>query len=177
MCIRDRDRSMGSYFDWVMDYQFRSLLKAVYDRVITSEQYVELLLKIDRELDGRYTRLARFVNIWVVASSYIPLLRPDVAECFITLWGTATGDVLFIGSFLLPPWSEVVERLFGYDGELLKELFSKLVDIKEQYGALRSGNIEDALVGPDIKGLIAYNRWDEHGSATVIVNTLSLIHI
>jgi len=165
------DRSMGSYFDWVMDYQFRTLLKAVYDRAITSEQYVEFLLKIDRELDGRYTRLARFVNIWVVASPYIPLLKPDVAECFITLWGTATGDVLFIGSFLLPPWSEVMERLFGYDGELLKELFSKLVDIKERYGALRSGNIEDALIGPGVKGLIAYNRWDEHESVTVIVNT------
>ena len=26
-------------------------------------------------------------------------------------------------------------------------------------------------MGPAIKGLIAYNRWDGHGSATVIVNT------
>ena len=45
------------------------------------------------------------------------------------------------------------------------------VRLEERYGALRSGNIEDALVGPVVRGLIAYNRWDEHGSATVIVNT------
>ena len=164
------NRSMGSYFDWVMDYQFRSLLKAVYDNSITSEQYVNLLLMIDHKLNGRYTKLARFINIWVDATPYIPLLEPNVAECFITLWGTATGNILFIGSYLLPPWSEVMERLFGYDGELLKELFSKVISIKKQYGALRSGNIENALLKPNIKGLIAYNRWDERESITVIVN-------
>ena len=51
-----------------------------------------------------------------------------------------------------------------------QEWYAKLIKIKKEYAALQSDNIEDALISPKIKGLIAYNRWDKDESATIIVN-------
>ncbi|RLI42124.1 hypothetical protein DRO64_06670 [Candidatus Bathyarchaeota archaeon] len=42
--------------------------------------------------------------------------------------------------------------------------------IKRAYLALQSNNIEDALLEPLLPKLIAYNRWYENQSVTVIVN-------
>ncbi|MCD6410962.1 MAG: alpha-glucosidase C-terminal domain-containing protein, partial [Thermoplasmata archaeon] len=46
----------------------------------------------------------------------------------------------------------------------------ELVKIKRESHALQSSNIEDALVSPKIKGVIAYNRWEQNESITVVVN-------
>ncbi|RLG05409.1 MAG: hypothetical protein DRN68_08750 [Thaumarchaeota archaeon] len=45
-----------------------------------------------------------------------------------------------------------------------------MIKIKKEYTALQSNNVEDALISPKIKGLIAYNRWDKNDSVTIIVN-------
>ncbi|KAA0014823.1 MAG: hypothetical protein FE037_02910 [Thermoplasmata archaeon] len=52
----------------------------------------------------------------------------------------------------------------------MKQWYTKLVEIKRKYHALQSGNIEDALISPKIKGIIAYNRWDGKEGITVVVN-------
>ena len=162
------DRSQGKYFDWVWGYNFRSLLKGVYSggEVSYSENYVKYF-EVERELDAKYTEIARFVNMW---NSFIPfkdLLRPEVAGCYITLAVTAPGKVVWIGVYQMPPQNNIIKE---WNGKVLKEWYKRLISIKKGYPALQSMNIENALVSPRVPRLIAYNRWDADTSVTVIVN-------
>jgi len=54
--------------------------------------------------------------------------------------------------------------------ELLRAWYKRLVAIKRAFPALQRTNIEDALLEPQVKGLIAYNRWAGEEAVTVIVN-------
>lgn len=165
------DRSMGAHFVWVMNYNFRGLLKNVYDRgkYSYSKNYVKFLNEY--EFDREYTETARFVNIWVGRTeSYVDLLKPENAGNYITLDVTAPGKVVFIGVYQLQPQTDVLERLFGYDGNVLKEWYTETIKIKKEYMALQTDNIEDALISPNVERVIAYNRWYENESVSVIVN-------
>ena len=165
------DRSMGTHFVWVMNYNFRGLLKNVYDggEYSYSKNYVKFLNEY--EFDREYTETARFVNIWVgKTESYVDLLKPENAGNYITLDVTAPGKVVFIGVYQLPPQTEVLERLFGYDSDVLKEWYTETIKIKKEYRALQTDNIEDALISPKMERLISYNRWHGNESVSVIVN-------
>ena len=76
-----------------------------------------------------------------------------------------------MGVYQLPPQSEVSERLFGWDSDILRDWYTKTIKIKREHMALQTDNIENALISPKIKGVMAYNRWDGDESVTVIVNT------
>ena len=162
------DRSQGKYFDWVWGYNFRSLLKGVYsgEEVSYSENYVKYF-ETERELDAKYTEIARFVNMWNVLMPFKDLLRPEVAGCYITLAVTAPGKVVWIGVYQLPPQNNIIKE---WNGKVLIEWYKRLILIKKGYSALQSMNIENALISPRIPRLIAYNRWDANTSVTVIVN-------
>ncbi|RLF88642.1 hypothetical protein DRN46_06770, partial [Thermococci archaeon] len=166
------DRTLGKYLDWVLGYTFRGVLKDIYHRgeLSYSENYVKFLEMIDSELEGKYTETAKFVNMWVYFHEFVHLLKPEVADCFITLQATAPGRVVWIGVYQLPPQDDVVGDYFGYNSTVLRYWYKKLLKIKREYRALQSNNIEDALVAPKVKGVIAYNRWDGNESVTVIVN-------
>jgi hypothetical protein len=111
--------------------------------------------------------------MWVESIWYLDLLKPNVANPYITLDVTAPGNVVWIGVYQLPPQEWVSEDLFGYNSDVLREWYTKTIKIKEEYNALQSDNIENALISPEITRLIAYNRWDENESVTVIVNAKS----
>jgi len=162
------DRSQGKYFDWVWGYNFRSLLKEVYNggEASYSENYVKYF-EIERELDAKYTKIARFVNMWNSLMPFTDLLRPEVAGCYITLAVTAPGKVVWIGVYQLPPQNNIIKE---WNGKVLIEWYKRLISIKKGYSALQSMNIENALISPRIPRLIAYNRWDANTSVTVIVN-------
>ncbi|HEX16060.1 MAG TPA: hypothetical protein ENF44_02915, partial [Deltaproteobacteria bacterium] len=53
----------------------------------------------------------------------------------------------------------------------LRAWYGRLVAIKRAFPALQSTNVEDALLEPQVRGLIAYNRWAGDDSVTVVVNT------
>ena len=108
--------------------------------------------------------------MWINFHQYAHLLKQDVADCFITLQVTAPGKIVWIGTYLLPPQNEIVGEILGYNASFLEELYKKLLEIKRKYKALQSKNIENALIEPKIKGVIAYNRWYGNESVTVIVN-------
>ena len=165
------DRTLGEYYDFVLNYQFRKILKLAeessdFDYSKNYNDYFEL----ERQLDAKYTRTARFVNMWVESYTFINLLKPKVAGNYITLAVTAPGNILWIGTYQLPPQQWVSKKIFGWDNDILEEWYKKTIRIKREHSALQSDNIEDALVSPKAKGLIAYNRWDENESATVVVN-------
>jgi|GEM_PF-3867926 len=166
------DRSLGNYFDFVLGYSFRGLLKDVSEGgdASYSEKYVEFIKMLD-ELDGGYTKTARFVDMWIKAHNYAGLLKPDVAGNYITLSVTAPGNVVWIGTYQLPPQDYVGEELLGWDSDVLREWYTKTIKIKKEHMALQTDNIENALISPKVKGLIAYNRWDGGESVTVVVNT------
>ena len=181
-CIKGRDpfafhrdprvnRSLGEYFDWVLDYNFRGLLKYVYDGTLYSysKSYVEALKK-EFELDGKVTELARFVNMWGDFYKYAELLEPRVAGCYLTLTVTSPGRILWISAYQLPPQTEVLAKKFNYNMDLIRNWYERLIKIKRAYLALQSDNIEDALLEPLLPKLIAYNRWYGNQSVTVIVN-------
>lgn len=165
------DRSMGKYFSWVMGYEFRGLLRKVYDgeEYSYSENYVKYFEE-ETFLDRKYTEIARFINMWIEPINYVDLVKPDHAGNYITLLLTAPGKVVIIGVYQLPPQSELFGKIFNYNAKVLKDYYSKQIKIKKEHTALQSDNIEDALISPKIKGLIAYNRWDENESLIVIVN-------
>ena len=145
---------LGSYFDFIWDYRFRGLLKQV--KLLTSDRYVEFLNR-QMEKEAKVTRMARFVNMINGWRSFSNLLDPRWIGCYITLTVTAPGNIIWIGT---------VQSNLPY----AQEWYAKLIKIKKEYAALQSDNIEDALISPKIKGLIAYNRWDKDESATIIVN-------
>lgn len=165
------DRSLGGYFSWVMGYNFRGVLMNVHDggAFSYSEDYIKYFEK-ERELDRKYTEIARFVNMWISLTHYSDLLEPENSGNYLTLLLTAPGKVVFIGAYQLPPQSDVFEKLFNYDSKVGEEWYTKLIKIKKEYNALQSNDIEDALISPNIKRVIAYNRWNENESVTVIVN-------
>lgn len=163
------DWSLGEYFDWIWDYNFRLLLKRVYDGEVSSENYVKYF-EMEREMVVKYTETARFVNIWNNFRDFIDLLKPDVAGCYITLAVTAPGKTVWIGAYQLPPQSDVLENYFEYDSDVFRRWYEKLILIKKRYPALQSDNIENALVSPKTKRVIAYNRWAENESVTVVIN-------
>jgi len=166
------DRSLGEYFDWTLSYNFRALLKNIYEKgeASYSKNYVDFLKMIENELEGKYTETAKFVNMWNYFHKFAYLLDQEIADCFITLQVTAPGKIVWIGVYQLPPQDDIVGEYFGYNSSFLKQWYTKLVEIKRKYHALQSDNIEDALISPKIKGIIAYNRWDEKESVTVVVN-------
>ena len=166
------DRSLGEYFDWVLSYNFRAVLKNIYEKgeASYSKNYVDFLRMIENELEGKYTETAKFVNMWNYFHKYTYLLDQEIADCFITLQVTAPGKIVWIGVYQLPPQDDIVGEYFGYNSSFLKHWYAKLVEIKREHHALHSSNIEDALIWPKIKGVIAYNRWDENESITVVVN-------
>lgn len=166
------DRTLGRYFDWVLGYTFRAALKDIYHKgeLSYSKNYVKFLKMIDSELEGKYTETAKFVNMWIYFHEFAYLLKPEIADCFITLQVTAPGKIVWIGVYQLPPQDEIIGDYFGYDNTFLRYWYRKLLKIKREYRALQNSNIEDALVAPRRKGIIAYNRWDENESITVIVN-------
>ncbi|MBU4141379.1 hypothetical protein KKE99_00705 [Patescibacteria group bacterium] len=164
------DRTIGKYFDWVQGYNFRSLLKLVYGGTgySYSENYVKAFKLTQQE--EKYTKTAKFVNTWVEANKFVDLLKPDVSNAYLTLAITAPGNIIWIGEYQIILAEEVGEKLFGYNADSLKNQYKKLIMIKKTLPSLQSDNIEDALVSPKVKKLIAYNRWSENESATVIVN-------
>ena len=168
------DRTLGKYHDFVMNYNFRNVLKQVFvgTQLSYSHNYSEYF-ELEQELDKKYTETARFVNMWVESIWYLDLLKPNVANPYITLDVTAPGSIVWIGVYQLPPQEWVSEEIFGYDSDVLREWYTKTIKIKEEYKALQSDNIENALISPEITRLIAYNRWDENESVTVIVNAKS----
>ncbi len=165
------DRSLGKYFEWVQDYNFRGLLKTVYDDTdySYSGNYVNAVKLMQSELDGKYTKAAKSVNMWVEVEKFLDLLKPDASGTFITLAVTATGNIVWIGEYQTI-LGEEVSKMLGYKPDILKEQYKKLIAIKKAFPALQSDNIEDALVSPKVKKLIAYNRWSANESVTVIVN-------
>ena len=166
------DRSLGEYFDWVLSYNFRALLKNIYEKgeASYSKNYVDFLKMIENELEGKYTETAKFVNMWNYFHMYTYLLDQEIADCFITLQVTAPGKIVWIGVYQLPPQDDIVGEYFGYNSSFLKHWYTELVKIKRKYHALQGSNIEDALISPKIKGVIAYNRWNEKEGITVVVN-------
>ncbi|MEA2098237.1 MAG: hypothetical protein U9P70_04180, partial [Patescibacteria group bacterium] len=165
------DRTLGKYHDFVLNYQFRKILKLTEESIAFdySEDYNDYF-ELERQLDAKHTKTARFVNMWVESLTFIDLLKPKVAGNYITLTVTAPGNILWIGTYQLPPQQEVSEKIFGWDGDVLEEWYKKTIKIKKEHTSLQSDNIENALISPKTKGLIAYNRWDEKESATVVVN-------
>ena len=103
------------------------------------------------------TRMARFVNMINGWKSFSNLLDPRWIGCYITLTVTAPGNIIWIGT---------VQSNLPY----AQKWYAKVIKIKKEYTALQSDNVEDALISPKIEGLIAYNRWDEDESVTIIVN-------
>ncbi|GEM_PF-1724580 len=166
------NRTLGKYFDWVQGYSFRSLLKLI-DNGSTysySENYIRGLKGIDSELEGKYSKTAKFVNMWVEAHKFIDLLKPDVSNVYLTLNITAPGNIVWIGEYQIILKPEVAENYFGYDSAALQNQYKRLITIKKSFPSLQSENIEDALLSPKIPKLIAYNRWVDDESATVVVN-------
>lgn len=165
------DRTLGKYFDWVMDYNFRGLLNYVSmgSEYSYSKKYIEAL-ELSKELDEKYTEVARFVNFWGWFHEYVHLLKPDVADCYITLLATAPGRIMWIGVYQLPPQDTLVGRLGGYDPDTLRYWYKKLIKIKREHPSLQEDSIENALIYPDTAKLIAYNRWYGGEASLVIVN-------
>ncbi|MDD5464937.1 MAG: alpha-amylase family glycosyl hydrolase [Candidatus Omnitrophica bacterium] len=164
------NRTLGKYFDWVQGYNFRGLLKLVYEgKLPHSDDYVSTVKLVQNELEGKYAKTAKFVNMWVEAHKFAGLLNPDVSNPYITLVATAPGNIIWIGEYQIILNEEIAKRL-GYKPDILKEQYKKLIAIKKAFPALQSDNIEDALISPKIPKLIAYNRWEGDGSVTVIVN-------
>jgi len=165
------DRTLGKYHDFVLNYQFRKVLKLAEESSVFdySQNYINYF-DLESQLDARYTKTARFVNMWVESYSFIDLLKPEVAGNYITLAATAPGSILWIGTYQLPPQQRVSKNIFKWDSNVIEEWYKKTIKIKKEHSALQSDNIEDALISPKTKGLIAYNRWDESESATVVVN-------
>jgi len=167
------DRSLGKQFAWVHDYNFRSVLKGISEGkgdFSRSAEYVKVL-RMRCEAEAESADTTKFVNMWCNTAEFFGLLKPRAAGCNITLAATAPGGILWIGAYQLPPQCGAVGRIGGYEPETLDDWYRKLIRIKREHPALRSRNIEDALVSPDAKGLIAYNRWCEGESITVVVNT------
>ncbi|MCZ7356658.1 MAG: hypothetical protein O8C66_04600 [Candidatus Methanoperedens sp.] len=165
------NRTLGIYFDWVQAYNFRGLLKSVYEGKPPSysDNYINAVKLVQNELEGKYAKTAKFVNMWVEAYDFLDLLKPDVSNAFITLDATAPGNIIWIGEYQIILNEEIAKAL-GYKPDILKEQYKKLIAIKKAFPALQSDNIEDALISPKIPKLIAYNRWDGNESITVIVN-------
>ncbi len=165
------DRTIGNYFDWVQGYNFRSLLKLVYGgtEYSYSENYIKAFKLIGTGLE-KYTKTAKFVNMWVEGDKFVDLLKPDASATYLTLDITAPGNIIWIGEYQIILGEEVGEKLLGYNAGALKNQYKKLIMIKKALPSLQSDNIEDALVSPKAKKLIAYNRWSENESVTVIVN-------
>ena len=165
------NRSLGEYFDWIWGYSYRMFLKRVYSGGDSSysENYVKYF-ELERNLDAKYTGIARFVSMLNDMMPYVDLLKPKVAGCYITLAVTAPGRIVWIGIYQLPPQNEEVGRILGWNSSLLKDWYARLIALKRAYPALQSDNIENALIKPRLPRLIAYNRWLGNQSLTVLVN-------
>ena len=165
------DRSLGRYFDWTIDYNFRSILKAVYmgKPVSYSDKFVETI-KEEFHLDRRFTETVKFANFWIDFHLFSELLKPEVAGCYLTLATTAPSRILWIGQWQVILRTEILKKKYGYKVDLIEKWYKRLIKIKRSYPALQSDNIEDALIEPRVTRLIAYNRWYGNQSVTVIVN-------
>ncbi len=165
------DRTMAKQHDFVINYNFRNVLRNIYDggSMSYSGNYNKYF-KLESQLDAQYTPTARFVNMWVDQAKFLELLKPSVAGCYITLALTAPGNVSWIGVYQIAPQAWVSEKLFGYKTDILKKWYKDLISIKQNHPALQSENIEDALLSPKTPKLIAYNRWVDDEALTVIVN-------
>lgn len=183
-------KTAGKYYDFVWGYEFTGLLFHLKTGRASSRLYTTAL---NKEKEGRYkfTEIARFVCNLNIQRRCLELLRPKWAGCYITLTATAPGNIVWIG---VPQWDinydeESCELLLGWLGikyppaeaiekvkqdvidiGLIWKWYEKTLKIKREYPALQSDNIEDALLSPGIKRLIAYNRWLGNESATVVVN-------
>jgi hypothetical protein len=155
--------SCAPYWDWFCDYLFRDRLMDVYlgGELSYSRAYVERL-KLEARSPIPQEKRARFVNQLNGWARYLPLLDPEVAGGYITLAATAPGRTF---------WIEGADLALPEHRELLRAWYERLVTIKRAFPALQSTNIEDALLGPRVKGLIAYNRWEGDEAVTVGVNT------
>ena len=149
---------LGKKFDFIWDYNFRILLKHVSlsDEFSMSDAYVEFL-KEQMNKESNVTKMARFVNMLNSWEIFSDLLDSKWIGCYIVLTITAPGDITWIG---------IVQS----DTKYAQEWYKKLVPIKREYTALQNNNIEDALISPEIKGIIAYNCWDKDESVSVVVN-------
>ena len=153
----------GKYWDWFCDYRFRTILWGVYKgarECALSRNYVNLL-RMEPLLPGRGSERARFVNMLNHFGIHRPLHHPERAECFLVLAATAPGRVLWIGCGQV---DELPEAKF------LRPWYGRLALLKRSLPSLQSRNIEDALVEPEVPGLIAYNRWEGEEAVTVVVN-------
>ena len=154
--------SCAPYWDWFCDYLFRERLMDVYlgGELSYSRAYVEQF-----ELEARspipQEKRVRFVNQLNGWARHLLLLEPEVAGCYITLAATAPGRTF---------WIEGADLVLPEHRELLRAWYKRLVAIKRAFPALQRTNIEDALLEPQVKGLIAYNRWAGEEAVTVIVN-------
>ena len=165
------NRSLGKYFDWIWGYGFRIFLKRVYcgGDSSYSENYVKYF-ELERNLNAKYTEIARFITMLNDMTPYVDLLKPKTAGCYITLTVTAPGRIIWIGIYQLPPQNEKVGMILGWNSSLLKDWYARLIALKRAYPALQSDNIENALIKPSLPRLIAYNRWLGNQSLTVLVN-------
>ncbi|HDM78874.1 MAG TPA: hypothetical protein ENG51_20800 [Deltaproteobacteria bacterium] len=193
------DRSLGKYFDFVWDYRLADLMMLIAERqpvFSTSQGYVAEIIKGQTQGEGKSTRLARFVNMvnTLHRERHWPVLRPKWVGCFVTLNVTAPGNIIWIGhrlwdaeyrkelcSYFLDKYgvdytpSDMEEKCKSevLNPEVARGWYKRTIKIKREHPALQSENIEDALVEPEVPGLIAYNRWSDDGkdAVTVVVNT------
>lgn len=163
-------KTAGKYYDFVWGYESVKAFFQVKTGWLRSNQYITALKK---EITGscKFTKIARFICNLNVQGKCLELLRPQWVSCYITLNVTAPGNIVWVG---VPQWGpiEAIEKVKRevFDIDLIWQWYEKTVKIKQRHSALQSDNIEDALVSPDIKRLIAYNRWSPEESVTVIVN-------
>ncbi len=183
-------KTAGIYYDFVWGYESVRAFFQVKTGSVNSNQYITALKK---EIEGRckFTKIARFICNLNAAGKCLELLRPQWVPCYITLNVTAPGNIVWVG---VPQWDinydekwceffldrlgikykpgEAIEKVKQevIDIDLIWGWYEKIVKIKREHPALQSDNIEDALVSPKIKRLIAYNRWLIDESLTVIVN-------
>ena len=158
---------LDKYWDWICDYRFRLVLMSIYKRgkYSFSSNYVDLF-KFENSLMDRKTDPARLVNMLNNFNVFRCLHTRETAECYITLAATAPGRTLWIAAHHIGKTGvDLPER------RILEAWYRRLVRIKRAYTALQNRNIEGALLKPRIEGLIAYNRWDNEESVTIIVNT------
>ncbi len=183
-------KTAGIYYDFVWGYKSVRAIFQVKAGRANSNQYITALKK-EIEDKCKFTRIARFICNLNVQGKCLKLLRPQWAPCYITLNVTAPGNIVWVG---VPQWdinydekwckfllgrlgikykpAEAIEKVKRevIDIDLIWQWYELTVRIKRQHPALQSDNIEDALISPKIKRLIAYNRWSIDESVSVIVN-------
>jgi hypothetical protein len=182
---------MGKFFEYVWDYGFQQQMQAAFKGALTSAGYAQFF-QTEYGKDAQLTSMARFLDIVNGELPYLPLLSPGWLPLLSTLQITAPGNITWLGQWQWMPvandprWCGPVLDHFGIahgpnniasvcqhqvlDSTASSAILAQLISLKSTSSALESDFIEDALVSSTTSGVVAFNRWSEEGSVTVVAN-------